>query len=506
MPDFGIGEMLTAVFADTLAADAAAAGALEVGGAAALPSTMAGLTAADIAAASIPETAGALAAGGGAVLPSTMAGLTAADFAAGAVPELAGGMAAGGASVLPGMAGTSFAGVGDAIAPAATFGSDVGMGALKGAGMNIASDLVTGKPITPGGVLQGIGTGGVLGGLGSTADIGGGAPSAVGAAGPGAAASAAPGAEVFDPAASISPPPQAMTIPGLPPGPFESNIQNIVQNIPSSDFLAQAPASGGADPFSMSSVGGAATPSVATTSTLDGKPMLSFGAQGPGTPVPDTGTNLFGGSFLSGNNPAVPSATDASAGAASGGGTSGGSLGSKIASSIFGGSPTDTVNQVAGAAPAVLPLAYQAIAGSQQPKGYNALASEAAQLAAQGQTMQNYLTSGTLPPGLQTAVQSASESAKATIKSQYASRGMSGSSSEAQDLAAVDSRMAGQVGQLALQLYQSGLSSNQTAAQIQQALLTDTIQADAGLGTALGAFTSALAGGGNMGTFQLKVA
>lgn len=208
----------------------------------------------------------------------------------------------------------------------------------------------------------------------------------------------------------------------------------------------------------------------------------------------------MGAGFSGGSD--IASSFGTGAAGATGGSSAGGSIGSKIASSIFGGAPTDTVNQIAGIVPSVAPLAYEAIAGQQPPKGTNALNSEATQLQAQGQQTANYLSTGTLPPGVQSALTSASDSAKAAIRSKYASLGDSGGSAEVQDLANVDALMAGQGANIAMQLYQQGVSEEQTAAQLQEGLLNNTIQQDAQFTQALGTFAAALAGGGQ--TLQIK--
>lgn len=158
-----------------------------------------------------------------------------------------------------------------------------------------------------------------------------------------------------------------------------------------------------------------------------------------------------------------------------------------------------------GAALAGVGLAANAIEGSKMPKGYNELSSEAGQLSNQGAQLQTYLDSGTLPLGAQAGISQATDAAKAAIKSQYASRGMSGSSAEQQDLAAVDSRAQSQGFEMAMNLLQQGVSEQGLATGIYQNLMTTQLKQDEDLTKAFTQFGSAIAGGSPSGTLSLKV-
>jgi hypothetical protein len=89
----------------------------------------------------------------------------------------------------------------------------------------------------------------------------------------------------------------------------------------------------------------------------------------------------------------------------------------------------------------------------------------------QGQSLASHLENGTLPPGVQGAIDQASNAAIQTIKGQYASRGMSGSSSELQDINAVKARAVTQGTQIALQLQQQGLGFEQLGANLYNSLI-----------------------------------
>lgn len=128
-------------------------------------------------------------------------------------------------------------------------------------------------------------------------------------------------------------------------------------------------------------------------------------------------------------------------------------------------------------------------------KGTNQINQIADQERQQGAQLQSYLNSGTLPAGLQQSLNQATESAKATIRSQYASRGMSGSSAEQQDLQAVDQRAQAQGAEQAMQLMQTGIGETGMSAQLYQSLLNGNLEQDKDLGSAIAGFASASAGG-----------
>lgn len=102
----------------------------------------------------------------------------------------------------------------------------------------------------------------------------------------------------------------------------------------------------------------------------------------------------------------------------------------------------------------------------------------------QARTLQNYLTTGTLPPAVQSALDRATESAITNIKGQYAARGMPpGSSSEVQDINSVKQNAVIQGGTLAASLYSQGVQQDQLAASIYQNLIgAGTSATGAGVG------------------------
>lgn len=138
-------------------------------------------------------------------------------------------------------------------------------------------------------------------------------------------------------------------------------------------------------------------------------------------------------------------------------------------------------------------LGASALLGNAQPKGSAQVSQQAAQLSAAGQQLQSYITNGTLPPGVQSSINSASETAKAAVRSQYAKSGMSGSSAEAADLAYVETQAISQGTQIALQLLQQGVTDTQLSAQLYSSLMQSAISSDKNLVTALGSMAGSAA-------------
>ena len=140
-------------------------------------------------------------------------------------------------------------------------------------------------------------------------------------------------------------------------------------------------------------------------------------------------------------------------------------------------------------------LAYEGIKGQQPLPQQAPLNTSANALTAQGQQLASYISSGSLPPGVENSLQTAAQSAKASIRSKYASMGLSGSSSEAQDLANVDANVTSQGVSIAMQLLQQGVSEQNIGNQIYTQLMNAQVQQDNALGSAITNFAIASAGG-----------
>ena len=134
--------------------------------------------------------------------------------------------------------------------------------------------------------------------------------------------------------------------------------------------------------------------------------------------------------------------------------------------------------------------------GSQKPAFEGQLQSQAAAMANQGAQLENYLTSGTLPPGVQSGLTQAYNSAAATIRSQYAQRGQTGSSAEMQDLANLSSTTVAQGAQIATNLLRQGVSESEFSAQLYSQLMQASMQQDAALSKSIADFSGSLAGMG----------
>lgn len=133
--------------------------------------------------------------------------------------------------------------------------------------------------------------------------------------------------------------------------------------------------------------------------------------------------------------------------------------------------------------------------GSSQPKGYNQIGQAALQAQQQSKTLEGYLTSGQLPPGIAQSLNEATNAAMATIRSQYASRGMSGSSAEAEDIANAQTARASQAANIAMQLYNQGVSESQISSQLYGTIMNTALQQDSEFSNALGNLAFAMAGG-----------
>ena len=131
----------------------------------------------------------------------------------------------------------------------------------------------------------------------------------------------------------------------------------------------------------------------------------------------------------------------------------------------------------------------------QQPKFQNQLSAEAQNMQAQGQQLASYLASGNLPPGVQAQLNSAHEAAIASIRSQHARQGTSGSSMEAQDLQRINEAVVSQGASIATSLLQAGINEQQMAAGIYSNLMNVSMQRDQQMSNAIAGFTNALAYG-----------
>lgn len=132
--------------------------------------------------------------------------------------------------------------------------------------------------------------------------------------------------------------------------------------------------------------------------------------------------------------------------------------------------------------------------------GENQLKTQANQLNTLGQQNEGYLASGTLPPGVQSGITSATQSAIAAIKSRYASMGMSGSSAEQQDIANATQQAQTQGANIAMSLLNQGVSETGMSSQIYQELMKNAMTTDQNFSSAFTNLASAVGGGSGGGT------
>ena len=272
---------------------------------------------------------------------------------------------------------------------------------------------------------------------------------------------------------------------------------------------AAAPASVGADAGPIGAGGGSGLTLTPPTSAALDPTASGFGSMSPtGAAVGNAGATDFAGGAMSPNAVGGALPGDFGTGAASGASgtgtqglsspaTGGGAgTGGAAAAHTAATGRSGLLGSVSKNPMMALDLGLvglSALRGQQTVPAEGLLNSQAGRLSAQGAQMEGYLTSGTLPPGLQGTLTSAGNSAEAAIRSQYAAHGMTGSSAEAQDVAAEQARVQQQGSQLALQMFQQGLNETNMADSIYSSLMQQEMQRDNALGQSIGAFAQSLA-------------
>ena len=241
--------------------------------------------------------------------------------------------------------------------------------------------------------------------------------------------------------------------------------------------------------------------SVMTTQSAATSPDTGLvGSTGPS----DTGWTATGGGPQA-PQPigAWPNATGPSTGNTTAGGwtdatpSGGGSMLSNIANTLG-----ISKSSIIPAGVAGIGLAKDLLSPTNSLQGQSQLSAEAAQTASQSQTMQNYLTTGTLPPGVQTTINNATSGAQAAIRAKYASMGLSGSSMETQELNQLNLNAASAGAQVALNLYTQGLSDAQISAGIYKTLLSTDQEQQQLTSNAISNMAAALSGGTQIRTQQ----
>jgi hypothetical protein len=375
-------------------------------------------------------------------------------------------------ALLGGLTGGLIGGLGPELGALTGLGTTAG-DALAGAGAGaLGAELTHQNPLT--GALEG-GAAGALSGLIGGAGHPGAPTSSAGGAGAGlasaAAAAAPPGVPVSAPDISLGD-----TLAATP----SDALSGVGAGLSAGAANAGAPSALAANVPGAVGIG-AAAPAGASTPGLSAVAPAS-GVGGAGASTPDIS---LGGASIS-NAPDIASSIN-------------GGVSTGPASAATGVAPASAGSGISGIlknAPSLLgvgALGLDVLKGNQKPAYEAQLAAEAAALSTQGRLLQNYQTSGTLPPGMQAGINAAQDSAAAAIRSQYGSRGDAGSSAEAQDISNLGIRTQAQGESEAAALYQQGLSDTQLSDQLYSQLMQVQIAQDQQLSSGIGNLVSALA-------------
>lgn len=353
---------------------------------------------------------------------------------------------------------------------------------LAGSGLGTVGSAITG-----GDPLLGALSGGALGGVGEL--FGGGAGGLFGtSASGGDSAATAPALASTTPAAgsaaaTIAPSAGVPAAAGVGAGGDISSIAGST-GATGTSTIGSSIAPGAIDlstaaPGSVSAGGGGLGSSVTGTALApSGSATGIGGGTGGFTPSPAPALDLSG---VSTETPSLSVPADTISG--------GGSFGSK-ALSYVGNHP--------GLALGGLGLGASLLMNSSVP-GLDSLQTEAGLLASKGNSASGALQSGELPQGAQAALDQATESAKATVRSRFAGLGLSGSTQEAEALSGIDEQAASQKYEMLLQLTQTGLGEIGAADSLYGNIMNAEIAQDQSASNAISRFAGALAGGGANG-------
>jgi hypothetical protein len=247
-----------------------------------------------------------------------------------------------------------------------------------------------------------------------------------------------------------------------------------------------SPAPGGSDPLFVGANNAAsgigAVPGSGDTTFTQGTGAAPGQAIGVN---PDTGQPIFAPSGSPSLVQNITSAVSPVASAVSGSGDGTGILGTGI-------SP----GQGLAAGVAAAGLGYNLLQKNSIP-GLSQIENLASTSASQGQILQKYLQTGTLPPAVQQSIDAATKSGITAIKAKYASMGVApGSSDEVQAIAQLQQQAVIQGATLADQLLSQGISESQLSGTLYNDLVSANTALNTQTGQAISALAGALAGGG----------
>jgi hypothetical protein len=389
------------------------------------------------------------------------------------------------AAAASGAGGGLFAGLGDALA--GLFGGGAAAAAPAAAGLGEAAaasaplDLLsfgsaagTALPEAAGAIVPA--TGALASGLATEPLF---APAAAGAFAPGLDTSAAGLGDVFGTGSSA-----AVAGPGVTSTSAPSALNSVAAgNTPSGGLTAPATAAPAAP------TAGAVSAPADVVPQLGADPTAALGAGGVNT---DT-SGLLGAT--------TPNVTvgPPPAGATPGSGGFLDTLTNSLSPSHIASGIGDSITKnPLGLALGVGGLGYSALQGKKQSAAENALAQEAQQQQGLSSQLDSYLTSGTLPAGLQASVTQAVQSAKAKAISNMAAQGLSTDPTKntalAAELAQIDQQTPILTAQIGQQLLQSGQQAAGLSSQVYTALANIDQTQTAAVGKAIASMAAALSG------------
>jgi hypothetical protein len=243
-----------------------------------------------------------------------------------------------------------------------------------------------------------------------------------------------------------------------------------------------------------------------------GQTLYGAGTMGPFDPTAAAGTpgSGFAGPVAPtvGSTPAGFAPTDAElAGAPTGQGVAP-SGGGNSWSDFLGTLGTNTKNylatpqgafQVAGIGAGAAGLGYELFKGQQPPPYAPNLTQTANQLGQEGQVLQNYLQSGTLPPALQAQLNQATAAAKARAVSNAAANGLPTDPSQntqlASEFAQIDTNAVASMGGVQTALLQQGLAATGISTGIYESLNQIQTEQNQQMMQAIANFAAAWGGG-----------
>lgn len=140
-------------------------------------------------------------------------------------------------------------------------------------------------------------------------------------------------------------------------------------------------------------------------------------------------------------------------------------------------------------------LGYDILRGSQLPKGANQVLNQAGALTTQGNQMLQQGLNGQLPVGAQAQLNQGTNSGEATIRQNYASMGLTGSTMEAQALQGIQQQRLAETQKMAHDFITTGMKMAGMGVADYETIMKMNVQQDDEIIKAIGSFASAFGGG-----------